>query len=98
MPTPQKSPAQLVEEGKKALEALTQRRTRAQTLAETARQQLTALEDEARQLFGTADPEELKKLLARREADNAERARVFSEALAGAETQLKAAEAQMEAA
>ncbi|GBG14452.1 ATPase [Novimethylophilus kurashikiensis] len=59
-----------LEQGKKRLESLTVRRQHAQVQLEAGRQQLADAQREAMERYGTADLAELKRILARQEADN----------------------------
>lgn len=66
------SAIELLEQGKKKLEAVNARRTRVQVQIESARDRLAQVKQEALQNFGTMDLAELKALLRKHEAENAE--------------------------
>lgn len=70
MSTTQTAVEQL-EQSKQRLESLKVRRQRAQVQLEAGRQQLAEAQREAQSLYGTSDLGELKKILAKQEADNA---------------------------
>ena len=69
MSTTQTAVEQL-EQSKQRLESLKTRRQRAQVQLEAGRQQLAEAQREAQELYGTSDLGELKKILAKQEADN----------------------------
>lgn len=93
--TDAKTPTQQVEEGKKRLEDLNNRRTRATTILETERTRLEQAREEAKAAFGIADLAQLRELRASRHAENAAKAADFDAALDAAETQLAAVEQQL---
>lgn len=92
-----KSAVQQVEEGKKRLEALQTRRTRAQTILESERTKLDDALSEAVVEYEVDDLAGLQTLLEQREADNTAKATTFLAALDTAERQLKTVETQMAA-
>lgn len=83
-----KNAVAMLDESKKKLEVLTQRRTRIQVELETARRQFQEACDEAKKEFGTSDLGELRELYRTREAENNTKALDFAMAVEEAEAQL----------
>ena len=95
--TTDKTPVQMVEEGKRRLETLTTRLTRAKTILETETTRLDNARAEAGVEYGVSTLEELNDLLSTRSADNEAKAVAFVAALDEAEGQVKAIEAHLAA-
>lgn len=91
----QKTPTQLVEEGKKRLEDLTNRRTRAITILETERTRLEQAKAEAETIFGFSDLVQLRAERTARNIANEQKSEQFSASLDAAETQMAAVEQQL---
>lgn len=91
----EKSAVEILDESKKLLAQLTEKRTRAQVRLETEKQALEAAKAEARQLFGTDDIEELRRMYATRQADNDRKVAEFVMGLSEAETKLADVERQI---
>lgn len=70
MSNPQKTSVQILDEQKKRLAALQERRTRLQVRLETERKALQEAQEEAQALFGTSDLDALRALYRERQADN----------------------------
>lgn len=81
MSTSQSAVEQL-EQSKQRLESVKVRRQRAQVQLEAGRQQLAEAQREAQELYGTSDLGELKKILAKQEADNTAALGEFQKAVA----------------
>lgn len=96
-PAPQsgKTPAQQVEEGRKRLEVIATRRTRAQAIAETEKARLEQAKTEAKVAFGTSDLVELRNIRTSMNLLNEQKAHEFSAALDAAEEQLALVEQQL---
>lgn len=77
---------------RKRFDDLRHKQTQAQTLLDSAQQELARLKEEARQAYGTDDLEELKKKLAEMEAENLRKRREYQGLLDGIERDLKAVE------
>lgn len=92
-----KTAVQLVEEGKRRLDALTTRVTRAKTILETTSAQLDTAKAEAGVEYGVMTLPELNELLTTRHAENATKALEFVAALDVAEGQVKAIETHLAA-
>lgn len=69
---------------------------RAQTNAETAQQELTRLEQEAKAKFGTSDPVELEKLLAQWTEENERSVQRYEENLLTVEKELRQMQQQLQ--
>jgi len=70
MSNPQKTSVQILDEQKKRLANLQERRTRLQVRLETERKALQDAQEEAQALFGTSDLDALRALYRERQADN----------------------------
>lgn len=70
MNNPQKTSVQILDEQKKRLANLQERRTRLQVRLETERKALQDAQEEAQALFGTSDLDALRALYRERQADN----------------------------
>lgn len=70
MSNPQKTSVQILDEQKKRLANLQERRTRLQVRLETERKALQDAQEEAQTLFGTSDLDALRALYRERQADN----------------------------
>lgn len=92
------TPAQQLEEQKKRVKVLEERRTQAAIRAEAARRQLEALRKEALEEFGTADPDELEKLIRRLEQEDEEKVFEYAMQVDALEDAVKKAEAVQQGA
>jgi hypothetical protein len=90
-----KSPVQRVEEGKRRLETLNTRLTRAKAILETTAAQLETAQAEAGMEYGVMTAGELATLLGERQTQNAAKADAFTAALDQAEAQVKALESHL---
>lgn len=79
---------------RKRHQQLAESRTRAETLLENARQELTKLEAEATERYGTANLEELEAMLAAMEKENLEKRKSYQAQLDAIERDLKDVEAK----
>ncbi len=74
---------------RKRHQQLAEQRTRAETLLESARQELQKLQDEATERYGTPDLAALEAKLEQMEKENLEKRRAYQAHLAQIEAQLK---------
>lgn len=84
----EKTPTQRVEEGKRRLEALTVRRTRAITIAESARKNFEDAKIECEKIYGVNDIESCRRLKEAILLDGERKAAAFEAELDLAESQL----------
>lgn len=92
MTTQNKSAVEKLEEGKRRLVSLTDRRTRLQVELEAARRQLKEAQLEAELEFGTSDLNALRNLFKEREEQNNAAVEAFLESLSDLESALKKTE------
>ena len=87
--------AQQLEAGRKKLEALRDRRSKAQARIEEARRVLAEAQAEAQKEFGTSDLTELREMYTRQSSENDRKVLDFVGAIQFAEEQLQDVERQL---
>lgn len=95
MATAQKTSVQVLEEQRRRLTTLQERRTRAQVRLEGERKNLKEAQEEAQRLFGTSDLAELRRLYSARQGENDEKVMDFMMNLDSVEEKLGAIERQI---
>lgn len=89
------SSVEILEQQKKRLRALEDRRTRAQVRLESERKSLVEAQEEAKKLFGTDNLDELRELYKRRHTENDQKIMDFVLALDDIEKSLSDIERQL---